>query len=171
MSLALALMLAAASPPAPALPQLDGLTPLAEAFQAYCVTPFPNETLFAATIAEAGSGFTRVEETGQPGQRYTDGTIMLNYVGVEGAPMGVPAPQCRMSAEVADGFSHREAAADISDLLDIETGKTTGRAGINKTIWNFEDAQGNTLRLFLASRPVPQDHGYAVSLTLMKLDQ
>lgn len=152
---------------AAALLMLAGTADVETVFLDHCLSPFPEADRFEQAIESNELGLER-QEGRQSAQLWSDGIVSLAFATEYDLPAGMPAPQCRVSAEVASGFDHLAAAGRIGDTAGQGRGKSTGKAGNNKTQWDWEDEWGRHLRMFLTSRP--SDGGaFAVSITLMQL--
>ncbi|MEZ5708902.1 MAG: hypothetical protein R3E02_05885 [Blastomonas sp.] len=140
---------------------------LAEKFQLHCAAVFLDEESFHIDLAPEETGFETIEEPRHPGELWSNGDIQLSYISAGQAPAGVPAPQCRMTADVAGSFDHLASVGALNRQLSISGGSTSGKAMRNRTIWSYANEAGTPLKLFFDSRP--QGAGFWVSLTIMNV--
>lgn len=143
-----------------------------DAFKRYCADPFPNAQGFVQAISDDSSGFNKVEKTPdqrqQPGDQFTNGFISLSYVDGDWMPVNVPSPQCRVSARLNGDFDHLAAAQKLQSALALTQGKSSGRANVNKTIWNLTLPTGEAARIFFDSRPA-SGGSHDISLNMLRL--
>jgi len=154
----------AAKPPAGG----PDFTALTAAYVEYCAEPFPDSAAFHARVRLPESVFRRSAPGRQPGEHWTGRGITLSYLDASRINPDLPSPQCRVSADIASDTDHLAMAAALAEQLGLDKGRTSGRAGINKTVWNFAADNGTRLRLFMDSRPLEPGR-FAASLTLLRL--
>lgn len=170
--MAAALAQAAAPAEEPALPSVSDL---AAPFARLCLAPFPGKGAFEDTIVVDPAGFVHAEGPdaggGQPGERWTNGEFTLLYVDRDALPPSIPAPQCRLVGTIASEEDHLAMVGLLETQLALENGKSSGRGGVNKTVWDITGLDGEPWRLFFDSRPTGADKRYQASLTIMQLPE
>lgn len=142
------------------------------AFQTYCAEPFPDAAAFRTAIEGNASGFGLIEKSAeqsrQPGDQWTNGFITLSYVDADWMPANVPSPQCRVNAHLDEALDHLNIAQRLSVEMELGSGRSSGRANVNKTIWNNALPSGEPVRVFFDSKPA-RSGGYDISLTMLRL--
>ena len=138
------------------------------AFYDLCAAPFPDETDFLNGMAANGYGFASKPSAKLP-HRWISGRAKLVYADEKMMQAaGQPAPQCILDAIVTGDDDHLALARRIESKLLIDSGKSQGRGGVNRTIWNYFDNAGNKLRVFFQSRP-SKGNTLSMRLTLLRL--
>lgn len=141
-------------------------------FQTYCVVPFPDAAAFQNAINDDANGFGIIEKTEaqqrQPGERWTNGFITLSYIDADWMPRDIPSPQCHVTALLDEPLDHLNTAQRLSVDLKLGKGRSSGRANINKTVWNIDLPTGETARVFFDSRPA-SNGGFEISLNMLRL--
>jgi len=149
-----------------------GFSAIQTAFQKYCAEPFPDAAAFRTRVESSDSGFGLVEKSGdqsrQPGDQWTNGFITLSYVDADWMPLNMPSPQCRVTAHLDEALDHLNTAQRLSVEMELGKGRSSGRANVNKTIWNYQSPTGETVRVFFDSKPA-RNGGYDISLLMVRL--
>lgn len=138
-----------------------------QAFRDLCFSTFPSNRDFLRGMTGNSYGFVR-DKTSRAPWRWDNGSLKLDYITPDMARGTLPAPQCAVIAEIPNDRDHLAIASDINRALLIGDGKSSGRRGLNTTIWTISNAAGEQLRIFFKSN-AEGDSRLTIRLNLMKL--
>lgn len=147
----------------------DGRT-LIDAFHDLCAAPFPDQTDFLNAMAMNSYGFTSQPIAKLPHRWISSGAKLVYADENMLQASGQPAPQCILDAVIPASDDHLALVKSIEAKLLIDEGKSQGRSGVNRTIWNYFDNAGNRLRVFFQTRPA-KGNNLSMRLTLLRLSE
>lgn len=137
------------------------------AFYDLCAAPFPDKEDFLNGMAQNAYGFTPTPTAKLP-HRWASGRANLVYADENMTRgTGQPAPQCVLDAVISKSEDHLALVQRLERVLLIDDGASSGRGGVNRTIWNYYDAAGNQLRIFFQTRPT--NTSFLARLTLLRI--
>lgn len=137
---------------------------LLEQFQHVCFAQFPDENAFFERLDRNDNVY--FPDMAKP-YIWQNGAITLRYVGASNSRTNIPYPQCIMSAKFTSDQDHLGMKNQVESAIEISNGKSSGKKGNNRTIWNFT-ANGHDMRMFFNSRKFTDNH-YDASLIIINL--
>lgn len=137
---------------------------LLEQFQSICFAQFPDENAFSKRLSRNDNVY--FSDVAKP-YIWQNGAVTLRYVGAANSRANIPYPQCIMSAKFTSDQDHLGMKNQVESAVGITGGKSSGKQGNNRTIWNFT-ANGHDMRMFFNSRKFSDNH-YDASLIIINL--